>query len=61
MQFRLGIFDKPEAQPAWAKYGAETANTPHNREIVLAAASQGLVLLVNDKKALPLSKVSRLI
>jgi beta-D-xylosidase 4 len=48
------MFDKPEAQPAWAKYGAETVNTPANRETVLAAAAQGLVLLVNKAKALPL-------
>jgi beta-glucosidase-like glycosyl hydrolase len=56
------MFDKPEAQPAWAKYGAETVNTPANRETVLAAAAQGLVLLVNKAKALPLktSAVKRL-
>jgi beta-D-xylosidase 4 len=56
------MFDKPEAQPAWAKFGAETVNTPANRETVLAAAAQGLVLLVNKAKALPLktSAVKRL-
>ena len=29
------------------RYGAETVNTAANRETVLAAAAQGLVLLVN--------------
>jgi beta-D-xylosidase 4 len=56
VQFRLGIFDKPEVQPSWAKYGAETINTPVNRDTVLAAAAQGLVLLVNKAKTLPLRK-----
>ena len=55
MQFRLGMFDAPEAQPAWAKLGAEAVNTPANRETVLAAAAQGLVLLVNKKQTLPFS------
>ena len=56
VQFRLGIFDKPDRQPSWAKYGAETVNTPVNRDTVLAAAAQGLVLLVNKAQTLPLRK-----
>ena len=55
VQFRLGMFDRPEAQPPWAQLGAEAVNTPANRETVLAAAAQGLVLLVNKKQTLPFS------
>jgi beta-glucosidase-like glycosyl hydrolase len=47
VQFRLGMFDEPEVQPAWAQYGSEQINSTRNREIVLEAAAQGLVLLVN--------------
>jgi beta-glucosidase-like glycosyl hydrolase len=50
------MFDKPDAQPAWAKYGAEMVDTPLNREVVLAAAAQGLVLLKNAEATLPLRR-----
>ena len=60
VQFRLGMFEKPHdapggsggggsSQPAWSKYGQEQINTAQNRNLVLEAAQQGLVLLKNAK------------
>ena len=36
-------------QPAWSKFGQEQINTVENRNLVLEAAQQGLVLLKNAK------------
>lgn len=51
---RLGYFDPPEQQP-YRKLSKDDVDTPAARQLSLEAASQGIVLLKNTNKALPLS------
>lgn len=56
-QFRLGIFDPPSLFP-WSNLGANDVDTPSSRQLALEAAQQGIVLLRNKNKVLPLSMPS---
>ena len=51
---RLGYFDPPEQQP-YRQLTKDDVNTPDARQLTLEAAQQGIVLLKNANKALPLS------
>jgi beta-glucosidase len=53
MKFLLGLFDNPYTDP---KKAAEVSHTSRNQDLALNAAHEGIVLLKNDKKLLPLSK-----
>ncbi len=54
---RLGEFD---ANVPYRAYGAERLDTAANRALALDAALQGMVLLRNERGALPLSAAARL-
>ena len=51
---RLGYFDPPEQQP-YRQITKDAVNTPQARQLALEAAQQGIVLLKNVNKALPLN------
>src|SRR3989442_976266 len=50
----LGIFDHPYVEDA--DYAAKTVNSPEHQQIALRAARESIVLLKNDRNALPLRK-----
>lgn len=50
---RLGFFDPPEQQP-YRQITKDAVNTPEAKQLALEAAEQGIVLLKNLNKALPL-------
>lgn len=52
---RLGMFD-PDASQPYKRYGVKDINTPAHQQLALSAARQGMVLLKNEKSALPFSK-----
>ena len=51
---RLGYFDPPEQQP-YRQITKDAVNTPEAKQLALEAAEQGIVLLKNLNKALPLN------
>jgi beta-glucosidase-like glycosyl hydrolase len=51
---RLGYFDPPEQQP-YRQITKDAVNTPETRQLTIEAAEQGIVLLKNLNKALPLN------
>jgi len=50
-KFAAGLFDAPYTDPAWV----DRLNTPASRTLAYEAATQGIVLLQNENKILPLS------
>jgi len=52
-RFRLGMFDPPASLP-WAKLTLADVDTPANRKLALDAARESIVLLKNERNALPL-------
>ncbi|XP_059293437.1 probable beta-D-xylosidase 6 isoform X1 [Lycium ferocissimum] len=58
VQFRLGLFDGDPAKGQFANFGPQDVCTSNNLNLALDAARQGIVLLKNDKKFLPLNKRS---
>ncbi|KAH6831956.1 beta-xylosidase 1 [Perilla frutescens var. hirtella] len=53
VQFRLGMFDGPRQQ--YLNLGPRDVCTPAHQQLALEAARQGMVLLQNRNRALPLS------
>lgn len=51
---RLGYFDPPEQQP-YRQLSPKDVDTPQARELTLVAAQEGIVLLKNANKVLPLN------
>merc|ERR1711865_789849 len=56
VQFRLGLADPVEIQPAWARYGKSVVNTAAHQALAKEAADQSMVLLKNNNGALPIVK-----
>jgi beta-glucosidase len=54
-RFRLGMFDPPGSNP-YARIPFEVNDSPANRELAARAARESIVLLKNDRGALPLKK-----
>jgi len=54
VKFLLGLFDHPYVESADA--ALRLVNSPEHRAVALQASRESLVLLKNDKQALPLSK-----
>src|SRR4030095_5623703 len=54
-RFRLGMFDPPEIVP-YAKIPFSANDSDEHRQLALEAARESIVLLKNDKNALPLRK-----
>lgn len=58
VQLRLGLFDGDPRQGRFGKLGPQDVCTPEHLNLALEAARQGIVLLKNDNKLLPLNKNS---
>ncbi|XP_009795794.1 probable beta-D-xylosidase 6 [Nicotiana sylvestris] len=58
VQFRLGLFDGNPADGQFANFGVQDVCTSNHLNLALDAARQGIVLLKNDQKFLPLDKTS---
>ncbi|KAF8404765.1 hypothetical protein HHK36_009654 [Tetracentron sinense] len=56
VQLRLRLFDGDPAKGLFGKLGPKDVCTKKHRTLALEAARQGIVLLKNDKKFLPLNK-----
>ncbi|CAH8281556.1 unnamed protein product [Eruca vesicaria subsp. sativa] len=56
VQLRLGLFDGNPREGRYAKLGTNDICSSSHRELALEAARQGIVLLKNDHKHLPLKK-----
>ncbi|KAL0736167.1 hypothetical protein Bca4012_012377 [Brassica carinata] len=56
VQLRLGLFDGNPREGRYAKLGSSDICSSSHRELALEAARQGIVLLKNDHKLLPLRK-----
>ncbi|XP_057949592.1 probable beta-D-xylosidase 6 [Malania oleifera] len=56
VQLRLGIFDGDPRNGQFGELGPENVCTSEHRSLALEAAKQGIVLLKNDNKFLPLKK-----
>ena len=54
-RFKLGMFDPPAMVP-WARIPYSDNDSPAHRELALETARKSIVLLKNDRRALPLSK-----
>jgi len=54
VKFILGMFDHPYVEDA--DYAAKTVNSSEHQQVALRAARESIVLLKNDRNALPLSK-----
>src|SRR6266478_598960 len=54
VKFLLGMFDHPYV--ADADYAAKTVNSPEHQQIALRAARESIVLLKNNRNALPIKK-----
>jgi beta-glucosidase len=54
-KFKLGMFDSPELVP-YSSLNYDNIDSKENRELALEAARKSIVLLKNEKNALPLSK-----
>jgi beta-glucosidase len=52
-RFRLGMFDPPDRVP-WSKLTIADNDTPAHRQLALEAAHKSIVLLKNERSALPL-------
>ena len=50
-KFRLGLFDNPYVDPAYAE---RVTNSPEHRQLALKAAEEAIVLMKNDRNLLPL-------
>lgn len=58
VQIRLGLFDGDPIKGQFGTLGPQDVCTPKHKKLALEAARQGIVLLKNDKKFLPLNKHS---
>ncbi|XP_002527213.3 probable beta-D-xylosidase 6 [Ricinus communis] len=56
VQLRLGLFDGDRINGHFSKLGPEDVCTEEHKKLALEAARQGIVLLKNEKKFLPLNK-----
>ncbi|MED6221697.1 hypothetical protein PIB30_057275 [Stylosanthes scabra] len=56
VQMRLGLFDGDPSRGPFGKLGPQDVCTPQHLALALEAARQGIVLLKNDKKFLPLNR-----
>ncbi|KAJ0265957.1 beta-D-xylosidase 6 [Hirschfeldia incana] len=56
VQLRLGLFDGNPREGRYAKLGSNDICSSSHRELAVEAARQGIVLLKNDHKLLPLKK-----
>lgn len=56
VQLRLGLFDGEPSKGQFGKLGPQDVCTTEHKTLALEAARQGIVLLKNDKKFLPLSR-----
>lgn len=56
VQMRLGLFNGDPANGLYGSLGPKDVCTEEHRTLALEAARQGIVLLKNDNKFLPLSK-----
>ncbi|XP_019090574.1 PREDICTED: probable beta-D-xylosidase 6 [Camelina sativa] len=56
VQLRLGLFDGDPREGLYAKLGSNDICSSDHRKLALEAARQGIVLLKNDHKLLPLKK-----
>ncbi|RDY11291.1 putative beta-D-xylosidase 6, partial [Mucuna pruriens] len=56
VQLRLGLFDGDPMKGQFGKLGPKDVCTPEHKTLALEAARQGIVLLKNDKKFLPLNR-----
>jgi beta-glucosidase len=53
LKFQMGLFEHPYVNP---EYAVSIVNSKKHRELALQAAREGIVLLKNEKKILPLKK-----
>ncbi|KAL1547021.1 putative beta-D-xylosidase 7 [Salvia divinorum] len=58
VRMRLGLFNGPPSG-AYGRLGREDVCAPEHQELALEAARQGIVLLKNERKLLPLSDKAR--
>ncbi|KAF5747304.1 beta-D-xylosidase 6 isoform X2 [Tripterygium wilfordii] len=56
IQLRLGIFNGDPRKGRFRNLGPQNVCTPEHKRLALEAARQGIVLLKNEKKFLPLNK-----
>ncbi|GMH25277.1 hypothetical protein Nepgr_027120 [Nepenthes gracilis] len=56
VQLRLGLFDGDPSSRKFGRLGTQDVCTKEHRRLALEAARQGIVLLKNDRKFLPLDK-----
>ncbi|XP_015890541.3 probable beta-D-xylosidase 6 [Ziziphus jujuba] len=56
VQLRLGLFDGNPRKGKFGSLGPQNVCTSEHKKLALEAARQGIVLLKNDKKILPLKK-----
>ncbi|KAK3012608.1 hypothetical protein RJ639_009608 [Escallonia herrerae] len=56
VQLRLGLYDGDPTEGQFGKLGPQDVCTSDHKALALEAARQGIVLLKNDKKFLPLNK-----
>ncbi|CAL5188523.1 unnamed protein product [Lathyrus oleraceus] len=56
VQMRLGLFNGDPRNGKFGKLGPQNVCTPEHRKLALEAARQGIVLLKNDNKFLPLDR-----
>ncbi|RHN54870.1 putative glycosidase [Medicago truncatula] len=59
VQMRLGLFNGDPEKGKFGKLGPQDVCTPEHKKLALEAARQGIVLLKNDNKFLPLDKKDR--
>lgn len=58
VQLRLGLFDGKPARNGFRGFGPQDVCSSEHKKLALEAAMQGIVLLKNDHKILPLDKHS---
>eukprot|EP00667_Euglena_gracilis_P002905 EG_transcript_2912 len=56
--FQLGYFNTLQSLPFWASHNASAVDTPLHRTLAKEAALQGIVLLKNVQRTLPLPRAS---
>lgn len=56
VQLRLGLFNGDPRKGKFGSFGAQDVCTSEHKTLALEAARQGIVLLKNDKKFLPLKR-----
>lgn len=56
VQLRLGLFNGNPIKGKYGRLGPQDVCTSENKNLALEAARQGIVLLKNDNKFLPLKK-----